>query len=81
MKNKAAVILKKGCFDNIDSAVIISKCKQGSAKLSALMTTVLMMTLLTLLMKTAESMLSKRPFLRICVDLIFLRRGYYIVRN
>ena len=62
-KNKAALILDIGRFDNIDSAVIIAF--QFCA------------ALLTLLMMTVESMLSKRPVSRISATLFFLLQLFH----
>ena len=63
-KNKAAINLKTGRFDNINLAVIISRvCKAVQNCCTALH---------TLLMMTAEFMLSKRPVLRFTAALFFL---------
>ena len=59
-KNKATVIFKTGRFDNTDSEVIISRISRWFCT-----------TLHTLLMMTAEFVLSKRPVLRITVALFF----------
>ena len=70
-KNKAAVNLKTGRFDNINSAVIISSvCKAvQNCKMNLLQ---FCTALHTLLMMTAEFMLSKRPVLRFTAALFFL---------
>ena len=62
-ENKVTVIVKTGRFDNIDSAVIIRSVSKAFQFCT---------TLLTLLMMTAGSMLSKRPVLRITEALFFL---------
>ena len=63
-KNKGTVNFKTGRFDNIDSTVIISSVSKAVQKASA--------ALLTLLITAAESMLSKRPVLKVIVLLFFL---------
>ena len=67
MKNKAAVNLKIGRFDNVESAVIINLFQFCTA-------------LLTLLMMTAKSTLSKRPIVKITVALFFLLQLTFILR-
>ena len=70
-KNKAAVNLKTGRFDNINSAVIISSvCK--AVQNCKFCTAQFCTALHTLLMMTAEFMLSKRPVLRFTAALFFL---------
>ena len=67
-KSEATGNLKTGRFDNADSAVIISSvCKVAKNRSLQFCT-----ALHTLLMMTAESMLSKRPVLRFTVALLFL---------
>ena len=58
-KNEPAIILKTGRFDSIDSAVIISSISKVCSVLYCL----------TLLMMTAESMLSKCQVIRITMVL------------
>ena len=69
-RNSAATVsFKTGRFDNIGSAEIIksvSKAVQNRKRVCEFCT-----ALLTLLMITAESMLSKRPILRFTVALFF----------
>ena len=60
-KNRAVVIFKTERFDNINSAVIIKVSKEVQNCLA-----------LSCLHCTAESMLSKRPVLRIIVALFVL---------
>ena len=60
-KNKATAIRESGRFDNIDVAVIISSVSKTVKNLK-----------FTLLMITAEYILSKRPVLRFIVVLLFL---------
>ena len=74
-KNKAIVNLKAGRFDNVDSTVIISsvsKAKQNCKLQGDTIAFSFFTALLTLLMMTAESMLSKHSVLRITVALFFL---------
>ena len=60
-EHKTIVILITWHFDDIDSAVIISKVRQYNTE----------QILLVLLMMTAESMLSKRPVFRIIASSFF----------
>ena len=78
-KNKAAVNLKTGRFDNINSAVIISSvCKavqnniNSAVIISSVYKSQFCTALHTLLMMTAEFMLSKRSVLRFTAALFFL---------
>ena len=70
-KNKATVMLKTRRFDNIDLAVIISsvsKAVQNRKRSFFQFRT----ALVTLLMMTAEAMLSKCPAVKITAALLFL---------
>ena len=73
-KNEATVNLKTGRFDNIDSAVNINKWNITQKQISPTNQDSFQFCtlLLTLLMMTAESMLSKRPVLRSTAPLFFL---------
>ena len=80
-KNKATVNLKTERFNNIDSAVIISNVSKAVHNCERLWFRAFFQfytALLTLLMMTAESMLSKRLILRFTETLFFLLKMFLI---
>ena len=75
-KNKISVILTTGRFDNIDLAVITSTVYARQYKTEKQLQ--FCTALLSLLMMTAESMLSQRPVVRITEILFFhLKLQYF----
>ena len=73
--NKTTIILKTRRFDKVDSGVIIISSVSEAIRRNQVCT-----AFLTLMMITGESMLSKRPVLRIIVASLFLLRlfSFYI---
>ena len=75
-RNEASVILKTGRFDNRFNCHH-QQCKHGNTKLKDVSNFQFCTALLILLMMTVESMLSKRPVVRIAVTLLLLLQLFF----